>query len=604
MALKELSCEIKKDGEKRTLNFVSANVDKKDVYSLMVEGKGSNIHIGYMTKAMTEKLLSLDANGKKYIDRINFSRDVPSKDDDSDIYGQKIILDLPNKIDDATFLKSFNLFPCTYASKRSKPLFLKVHSQFKYSSNRGNVVLVPNEENNSYEFDSFSINNLIGNGQEVILNICENKAEQLAIGNNDNSIDSSEIKYEIVTTQPNASIDISSCRLPTRSQDKSQYIRFVGGKEVSLNHFEISCDDINVLDLNEIALVSKGSLKLKFVKINLNDDLEDASQGCGLISYKNIDLINSTLNVTGLSHFQGSLETLPSSSGIPILNFDRFNADSDIELEASNSGSHFTLLHTHLSNGDKPIYLRDTIWMSDVSIANSGEKPLYLTRFFSQFSTFENISNISNADIGFTEAKNLTINTDVSSHDRAIFISSKEYYTNFEDYKENGVSSERINKLNNCVINATGAPFYLSPNTSYLSPNTSLNANNCVFTDSEITAETNDDGSMNKLVFDNSVFNNAGFYLTFNTKESKKSGCAVSFCDISDRFSAVNLTKIEGTISSGIVFLDNVSMVKDSCLQNYNVSYKTPTPIINFDSNNGEEIGTCHGKVDLNYTPL
>lgn len=597
MALKELSCEIKKDGKKRTLNFVPANVDKKDVYSLMVEGKGNNIHIGYMTKAMAEKLLSLDANGKRYIDRINFSRDVPSKDDDTETYGQKIVLDLPNKIDDPTFLTSFTLLPCTYASKRAKPLFLKVHSIFSYSSRIGNVVLVPDERNNVYETNNFSINNQMGKPQEVILNICENKAEQIVIGVNDNSIDSSEIKYEITTTEPNASIDISSCRFPTRSQDKSQYLRFVGGKEVSLNHFEISCDDINVLDLNEVALVGKGSLKLKFVKINLNDDLEDSSQGCGLISYKDIDLINSTLNVTGLSHFQGSLETLPSSGGIPILNFDRFNSYSDIKLEASNSGSHFTLLHTTLSNRDKPIYLRDTIWMSDVSIANSGEKPLYLTRFFSQFSTFENISSVSNADIGFTEAKNLTINTDTSSHDRAIFISSKEYYTNFADYEENGVSSERINKMNNCVINATRAPFYLSPNTS-------LNANNCVFTDSEITAEINDDGSINKLVFDNSVFNNAGFYLTFGTKESKESGCTVSFCDISDRFSAVNLTKMEGTISSGIVFLDNVSMVKDSCLQNYNVSYKTPTPIVNFDSNKGEEIGTPHEKVDLNYTPL
>ena len=597
MALKELSCEIKKDGKKRTLNFVPANVDRKEVYSLMVEGKGNNIHIGYMTKAMAEKLLSLDANGKRYIDRINFSRDVPTKDDDSETYGQKIVLDLPNKIDDPTFLTSFTLLPCTYASKRAKPIFLKVHSIFSYSSRIGNVVLVPDEKNNVYETDIFSISNQFGQEQEILLNICENKTQQLRIGPNDNSTDSNGVKYEIVTTQPNASVDIWSCRIPTRSKDKSQYIRFVSDKTISLNNLEINCDDINVLDLNEVALVGKGSLKLKFVKINLNDDLEDASQGCGLISYKDIDLINSTLNVTGLSHFQGSLETLPSSSGIPILNFDRFNADSDIKLEASNSGSHFTLLHTTLSNGDKPIYLRDTIWMSDVSIANSGEKPLCLTRFYSQFSTFENISSVSNADIGFTEAKNLTINTDTSSHDRVIFISSKEYYTNFEDYEANGVSSERINKLNNCVIDATGAPFYLSPNTS-------LNANNCVFTDSEITAETNDDGSINKLVFDNSVFNNAGFYLTFSTKESKESGCAVSFCDISDRFSAVNLTKMEGTISSGIVFLDNVSMVKDSCLQNYNVSYKTPTSIINFDSNKGEEIGTCHEKDNLSYTPL
>lgn len=597
MALKELSCEIKKDGKKRTLNFVPANVDRKDVYSLMVVGKNANIHIGYMTKAMAEKLLSLDANGKKYIDRINFSRDVPSKDDDSDIYGQKIILDLPNKIDDATFLKSFNLFPCTYASKKSKPLFLKVHSQFKYSSNRGNVVLVPNEENNSYEFDSFSINNLIGNGQEVILNICENKAEQLAIGNNDNSTDSNGVKYEIVTTEPNASVDIWSCRIPTRSKDKSQYIRFVSDKAISLNNLEINCDDINVLDLNEVALVGKDGLKLHFVKINLSDDLEDASQGCGLISYKNIDLINSTLNVTGLSRFQGSLETLPSSSGISILNFDHFNSYSDIKIEAS-SGSHFTLLHTTLSNGDKPIYLRDTIWMSDVSIMNSGEKPLYLTRFYSQFSTFENISSVSNADIGFTEAKNLTVNTDLNSKERAVFICPQEYFTNFEDYESNGISDKRINKMDNCVINATGG------DTFHLSANTSLNASNCVFTNSEITTAANDDGSINKLILDNSTFNNANLYLIFSNKESREIGCTISFCDISDRFSAVNLAKIEGTNASGNVLLESVSSVKDSCLQNYNVSYKNPTSLVNFDSNRGEEIGAPHGKDDLSYTPL
>lgn len=596
MALKELSCEIKKDGKKRTLNFVPANVDRKEAYSLMVVGKNANIHIGYTTKAMAEKLLSLDSNGKKYIDRINFSRDVPSKDDDTEIYGQKIVLDLPNKIDDESFLTNFSLLPCTYASKRSKPIFLKVHNIFSYSSTIGNIVLVPDEKNNVYEIDDFSINNELGQEQEILLNICENKAEQLFIGPNDNSIGPNGIKYEIVTTQPNASINISSCRIPTRSQDKSQYLRFVSDKEISLSHLEIDCDDINVLDLNEIALVGKDGLKLHFVKINLSDDLEDASQGCGLISYKNIDLINSTLNVTGLSHFQGSLETLPSSSGISILNFDHFNSYSDIKIEAS-SGSHFTLLHTHLSNGDKPIYLRDTIWMSDVSITNGGEKPLYLTRFFSQFSTFENLSNVSNADIGFTEAKNLTINTDTSSHDRAIFISSKEYYTNFADYEENGVSSERINKMNNCVINATRAPFYLSPNTS-------LNANNCVFTDSAITTATNDDGSINKLILDNSTINNAGFYLTFSTKESREIGCTVSFCDISDRFSADNLAKIEATSSSGSVFLENVSLVKDSCLQDYNASYKTPTPIVNFDPNKSEEIGTCHEKDNLSYTPL
>ena len=236
--------------------------------------------------------------------------------------------------------------------------------------------------------------------------------------------------------------------------------------------------------------------------------------------------------------------------------------------------------------------------MSDVSIMNSGEKPLYLTRFYSQFSTFENLSNVSNADIGFTEAKNLTVNTDLNSKERAVFICPQEYFTNFEDYESNGISDKRINKMDNCVINATGG------NTFHLSANTSLNASNCVFTNSEITTAANDDGSINKLILDNSTFNNANLYLIFSNKESREIGCTISFCDISDRFSAVNLASIEGTSSSGNVLLESVSQVKDSCLQNYNVSYKNPTSLVNFDSNRGEELGALHGKDDLSYTPL
>ena len=207
------------DGKFYTALFSLTKVDDKEVYEFLAkeEKETDFLHYGYITKAMAEKLLSLDANGKRYIDRINFSRDVPSKDDETEIYGQKIVLDLPNKIDDESFLTNFSLLPCTYASKRAKPLFLKVHNIFSYSSTIGNIVLVPDEKNNVYETDIFSISNQLGQEQEILLNICENKTQQLRIGPNDNSIEPNGIKYEIVTTEPNASIDISSCRIPTRS---------------------------------------------------------------------------------------------------------------------------------------------------------------------------------------------------------------------------------------------------------------------------------------------------------------------------------------------------------------------------------------------------
>ena len=152
--------------------------------------------------------------------------------------------------------------------------------------------------------------------------------------------------------------------------------------------------------------------------------------------------------------------------------------------------------------------------------------------------------------------------------------------------------------MENCVINATGS------DTFCLDSNISLNANNCVFTNSDINTSINDDSSENKLVLKNSVFKNSDLYLSFSDKENKDTGCTMSLCEISGKFSAKNLSKMERTVASGNVFLGNTSEIKDCYLKDCTLSYTKPTVIENYNSNANDEMSVSHREDSLSYTPL
>ena len=90
-----------------TALFSLTKVDDKEVYEFLAkeEEQKDFLHYGYITKAMAEKLLSKrERDEETYMKSVSLKRnprDIPQK--------QKIILDLPDKIDEKSWTHTYSL---------------------------------------------------------------------------------------------------------------------------------------------------------------------------------------------------------------------------------------------------------------------------------------------------------------------------------------------------------------------------------------------------------------------------------------------------------------------------------------------------------------
>jgi len=141
------------DGKFYTALFSLTKVDGKEVYEFLAkeEEQKDFLHYGYMTKAMAEKLLSKrERDGRMYIQSVSLKsnpKDIPQK--------QKIILDLPDKIDEKNFLPgglpfqaaSLTLYSKSYQDKLAPAVTIKPHSSFTFDTNESTVIFkFPNKE--------------------------------------------------------------------------------------------------------------------------------------------------------------------------------------------------------------------------------------------------------------------------------------------------------------------------------------------------------------------------------------------------------------------------------------------------------------------------
>ena len=134
------------DGKFYTALFSLTKVDDKEVYEFLAkeEKETDFLHYGYMTKAMAEKLLSKrERDGRMYIQSVSLKsnpKDIPQK--------QKIILDLPDKIDEKNFLPgglpfqsaSLTLYSKSYQEKLVPAVTIKPHSSFTFDTNESTVI--------------------------------------------------------------------------------------------------------------------------------------------------------------------------------------------------------------------------------------------------------------------------------------------------------------------------------------------------------------------------------------------------------------------------------------------------------------------------------
>ena len=149
--------------------FVMQTVDKKpyniDFVPVMIDGseyyelKSNDFHYGYMTEALANKIFETRPSSKdRYVDSFSFETRV--KDNQQYLkLKNRIILDLPSKIDEANAFSAFSFYGIKYAEDPKKePIFIRSKSGFSLSGVSSEIEFI--FPDNRLNCDGFNVNDV------------------------------------------------------------------------------------------------------------------------------------------------------------------------------------------------------------------------------------------------------------------------------------------------------------------------------------------------------------------------------------------------------------------------------------------------------------
>ena len=158
MKLSEKTLTIK-DGGTLTLTPEWVNSEFGEIYNLSYAKKGSSEskHYGYMTEALVSLLETTDKKGNPYFDRVGFAN--PKKNRPQyNILRHKIVLDKSSGIYGKSFIPNFFLYPTVYSeNEKKKDILLAVHNNFSIEAGKGELEI--NLNDNRLEAFQFTIHN-------------------------------------------------------------------------------------------------------------------------------------------------------------------------------------------------------------------------------------------------------------------------------------------------------------------------------------------------------------------------------------------------------------------------------------------------------------
>ena len=158
MKLSEKTLTIK-DGGTLTLTPEWVSSEFGEIYNLSYAKKGSSEskHYGYMTEALVSLLEATDKKGNPYFDRVGFAN--PKKNQAKyNTLRHKIILDKSSGIYGKSFIPNFFLYPTVYSeNEKKKDILLAVHNNFSIEAGKGELEI--NLNDNRLEAFQFTIHN-------------------------------------------------------------------------------------------------------------------------------------------------------------------------------------------------------------------------------------------------------------------------------------------------------------------------------------------------------------------------------------------------------------------------------------------------------------
>ena len=527
------------DGKFYTALFSLTKVEDKEVYEFLAkeEEQKDFLHYGYMTKAMAEKLLS-KRDQEIYMKSVSLKsnpRDIPQK--------QKIILDLPDEIDEKSFLPgglpfqsaSLTLYSKSYQEKLVPAVTIKPHNSFTFDTNESTVIF--NFPNDEMECTTFMVNEFKeGSHNTIDLNVENSKAEEIIIQGVRPISSINNETYLWIKNKERELIYVYGVLLPSNVEKKEALFNTI-----------TSC-----------GIYSGG-------KIEVSDGDLAFGRGTSILQVgEGLSVENMKLVISGDNNIERSLSIETDSSCVKndSLTIENVYSKNNLYYTKGQGGDKIEAIvaKSSFDNAGYPIYLSGDISIYDTNIKNEkreGKNSLTILDCFFVSCDFYNISNMNNARVNNARLENFTLENE-NENDRNSF-----YF---------GLSDPLS------IIKLDEHPFEISNSTVSLGENDvfhfypddgkkEIKINNSSFTGKfEWINKKYSDAQKLEIMISNSIFNRANVLHNNLDVDAK---IEINASEINGLLACDNLEKISNSFIQDSTLAYYVRVVEDCFLKDY-----------------------------------
>lgn len=232
------------DKEPYNIDFMPVMIDGSEYYEL----KSKDFHYGYMTEALANKIFETRQGSQdRYVDSFSFETKV--KDNQQYLkLKNKIILDLPSKIDEANAFSAFSFYGIKYADDlKKKPIFIKSKIGYSLSGVSSEIEFI--FPDNRLNCGGFNINDLNKGLTTIEIDAPNGNIQCVNINGFTYSSDEGNDAHLSVTFEKElGELLINNFYIPTYPGE-SGYLRIKTGDQLSLVNGGINSDNQKDLDL-------------------------------------------------------------------------------------------------------------------------------------------------------------------------------------------------------------------------------------------------------------------------------------------------------------------------------------------------------------------
>lgn len=583
------------DGKFYTALFSLTKVDDKEVYEFLAkeEEQKDFLHYGYITKAMAEKLLSKrERDGRMYIQSVSLKsnpRDIPQK--------QKIILDLPDEIDEKIFLPgglpfqsaSLTLYSKSYQEKLVPAVTIKPHSSFTFDTNESTVIF--KFPNNEMECTTFTVSEFKeGSHNTIDLNVENSKAEEIIIQGVRPISSINNETYLWIKNKERELIYVYGVLLPSNVEKKEalfgegvSYIPISANGAIRLYHVKIEAD-LNTI--TSCGIYSGG-------KIEVSDGDLAFGRGTSILQVgEGLSVENMKLVISGDNNIERSLSLETDSSFVKndSLTIENVYSKNNLYYTKGQGGDKIEAIvaKSSFENGNYPIYLSGDISIYDTNIKNEkveDEHSLTIKDCFFVSCDFYNISNMNNARVNNARLENFTLENENE-------IDRNSFYFGLSDPLSIIKLDEHPFEISNSTVSlGENDVFHFYPDDG----KKEIKINNSSFTGKfEWNSNRYPDTQKLKIAISNSVFNRVNVLYNNIVGHNNLDGdtkIEISASEINGLLACDNLEKISNSFIQDSTLAYNVRVVEDCFLKDYEAPANVKAILgFNSEKNKCEEV--------------